>query len=404
MENLPVPFDRRVWQEATTLQKAGHQVSVICPTGKNWEKRFEVIDGVAIYRHPLQVEGDSGWSYLAEYSMALFWQFYLSLKVLFQRGFDVIQACNPPDLIFLVGSFYKLLMGKYFVFDHHDINPELYLAKFGRKDLFYRLLVWLERLTFKTANLSIATNNSYREIAIKRGGMRPDRVTVVRSSPSLERMRIIPPAMEWKKGKAYLVGYLGVMGKQEGIDHLLEAARILIKEKKRDDIHFLLIGGGTELETLKAMSRRFDIETHVTFTGRIPDAPMIEALNSTDVCVNPDVANEMNDKSTMNKIMEYMALAKPIVQYDLKEGRFSAGKASLYAQKNNIADLAAKIEYLLDHPDERKRMGELGRRRVLDELNWDIEAPKYLAVFQSLERSLYGFRSTVQTDNEHLSN
>jgi glycosyltransferase involved in cell wall biosynthesis len=384
VENLPVPFDRRVWQEATTLQKAGYQVSVICPVGRNYEKRYEEIDGIAIYRHPLQIEGSNALTYLVEYSLALYWQFYLSVKVLLQRGFDVIQACNPPDMIFIIGFVYKLLFGKFFVFDHHDINPELYLAKFDRKDIFYRLMVLLERLTFKTADLSIATNNSYKEIAINRGGIPPDSVTVVRSSPSLERMKIVPPDIKWKNGKKYLVGYLGVMGKQEGIDHLLEAARILTMDKERDDVQFLLIGGGTELKALKELSRQAGLESCVTFTGRIPDEPMIEALNTADICVNPDVANEMNDKSTMNKIMEYMALGKPIVQYDLKEGRFSAGQASLYVDKNNILDFAEKIEYLLDHPEKRKMMGEFGRRRVLEELNWGIEAQKYLGVYQSL--------------------
>jgi len=387
VENLPVPFDRRVWQEATTLQKAGHEVSIICPTGKNYEKRYEIIDGIAIFRHPLRVEGSSAQSYLVEYSSALFWQFYMSFKVLLQRGFDVIQACNPPDLIFLVGLFYKIFFNKLFVFDHHDINPELYLAKFGRKDFFYRLMLFLERLTFKTADRSIATNCSYKEIAVKRGGMDPLKVTVVRSGPSLQRMKIMPPDPRWKKGKAHLVGYLGVMGKQEGVDHLLRAARILIHDRQRNDVHFLLIGGGTELESLKRLSRDLGVEADVTFTGRIPDQPMIEALNSTDVCVNPDVANEMNDKSTMNKIMEYMALGKPIVQYDLKEGRFSAGRASLYARKNDVLDLAEKIEILLDDPEKRTTMGKFGRMRVLNELNWDIEAPKFLGVYKSLEKS-----------------
>ena len=386
VENLPVPFDRRVWQEATTLKKAGHQVSIICPTGKNYEKRYEKIEGVAVYRHPLLIEGRNGWTYLAEYSSSFFWQFYLSIKVLREFGFDVIQACNPPDLIFPIGLFYKIFFRKFFVFDHHDINPELYLAKFGRKDFFYRLMVLFEKLTFKTADFSVATNHSYKEIAIRRGGMDPRRVMVVRSGPSLERMKIIPPNSKWKMGKEYLVAYLGVMGKQEGVDHLIEAARILIKDRKRNDVHFLMIGGGTELETLKKLSRQLGLDGNFTFTGRIPDHPMLEGLNTADVCVNPDVANEMNDKSTMNKIMEYMALGKPIVQYDLKEGRFSAGRASLYAEKNNIFDLAEKIEQLLDNPDQRRKLGYFGRMRVLKELNWDIEAPKYLAVYKSLER------------------
>jgi glycosyltransferase involved in cell wall biosynthesis len=186
-------------------------------------------------------------------------------------------------------------------------------------------------------------------------------------------------------GKKYLVGYLGVMGRQEGIDHLLKAAKILIKDKKRDDVHFVLVGGGTELDNLKKLSRQIGLDGSVTFTGRIPDQPMLQALNTADICVNPDVANDMNDKSTMNKIMEYMALGKPIVQYDLREGRFSAGYSSLYAEKNNISDLAEKINFLLDNPNKRIEMGAFGRRRIIKDLNWDIEAPKYLSVFRSLD-------------------
>ena len=212
--------------------------------------------------------------------------------------------------------------------------------------------------------------------------MAPDKVTVVRSGPSLERMILLPPDPRWRNGKKFVIGYLGVMGKQEGVDHLLKAASILTK--RRDDVQFVLVGGGTELEAMKKLSGTLGLNGHVTFTGRIPDQPMLEALNTADICVNPDIANEMNDKSTMNKIMEYMALGKPIVQYDLKEGRFSAGDASLYAEKNNFHDLAEKIEFLLEHPDLRKEMGAYGRARVLNELNWEVEAPKYLNVYKSL--------------------
>ena len=385
VENLPLPFDRRVWQEANTLRDAGYKVSIICPTGKGYEKRYEVIDNIHIYRHPLPLEGSGPAGYVLEYGAALYWQFNLSLRIYKKRGFDIIQACNPPDNIFLIGLFYKIFFGKKFVFDHHDINPELYIAKFGNKDVFYRLMVILERLTFMAANHSIATNESYKKIAIERGKMAPDKVTVVRSGPSLERMKFVLPNSDWKKGKKYLVGYVGVMGKQEGIDHLLQAARILTNSNGRKDVHFVLIGGGTELEAMKALSDKLGLSEFVTFTGRIPDAPMLEALNTADVCVNPDIANEMNDKSTMNKIMEYMALGKPIVQYDLTEGRYSAQRASLYAEKNNPVDLADKIAFLLDNPELRKEMGEFGRRRVLQELHWGVEAPKYLSVYQKLQ-------------------
>lgn len=380
VENLPVPFDRRVWQEATTLQQAGYQVSIICPKGKGYEKGHEVIDNIHIYRHALPIEASGALGYAIEYSWALFWEFVLALRVLMTRGFDVIHACNPPDTIFLIGGLFKLF-GKKFIFDHHDINPELYEAKFGRRDAFYRLLVALERWTFRTANVSIATNESYKRIAVERGGKRPERVFVVRSGPDLRRLKIVPPVPELKRGRQYLVGYVGVMGKQEGIDYLLRAVQHIVRDLKRTDIHFGLVGGGTELEDMKAYARELGVADYVTFTGRVPDQQMLEMLNTADVCVNPDVANEMNDKSTMNKVMEYMALGKPIVQFDLTEGRFSAQEASLYADKNNELDLARKIVRLLDDADLRERMGRFGRNRVENELEWKYEVPKLLAAY-----------------------
>jgi glycosyltransferase involved in cell wall biosynthesis len=380
VENLPVPFDRRVWQEATTLQQAGYQISIICPKSKGYERGHEVIDGIYIYRHSLPLEASGALGYAMEYTWALFWWFFLAWRVLLSRGFDVIHACNPPDTIFLVGGFFKLF-GKKFIFDHHDINPELYEAKFGRRDKFYKLLIALERWTFRTADVSIATNESYKRIAIERGGMRPERVFVVRSGPDLRRLKIIPPVPELKRGRRYLVGYVGTMGKQEGIDYLLRAAQHIVRDLKRTDIHFGLVGGGTEVEEMKTYAQSLGVGDYVTFTGRVPDQQMLEMLNTTDVCVNPDVANEMNDKSTMNKIMEYMALGKPIVQFDLTEGRYSAQEASLYAEKNDERDLARKIIQLLDDPRQREEMGLLGRRRVETELEWKYEAPKLLLAY-----------------------
>ncbi|HJX18310.1 MAG TPA: glycosyltransferase family 4 protein [Acidiferrobacterales bacterium] len=381
VENLPVPFDRRVWQEAGTLREAGYEVSIICPVGKGHETRHEVINGINIYRHPLPVEASGAMGYALEYSLALFWEFVLALRVLRTHGFDVIHACNPPDTIFLIGLFFKLF-GKKFIFDHHDINPELYEAKFGRRDLFYRLLCRLERWTFQAADVSIATNESYRRIAIERGGMDPERVFVVRSGPDLRRLKIVPPVESLKKGRKYLVGYVGVMGKQEGIDYLLRAARLIVNDMKRTDVHFGLVGGGTELEDMRAYALALGVGDYVTFTGRVPDQQMLEMLNTADVCVNPDVANAMNDKSTMNKIMEYMALGKPVVQFDLTEGRFSALEASLYAEKNNELDLARKIVQLLDDPEARAKMGAFGRNRVENELEWKYEVPRLLRAYE----------------------
>lgn len=383
VENLPSPFDRRVWQEATTLHAEGYEVSIICPTGKGYEKKYEIIDGIYIYRHNLPVEAEGALGYLVEYTAALFWEFVLAWRVLLTRGFDVIHACNPPDNIFLVGGFFKLL-GKKFLFDHHDINPELYEAKFGRRDFFYKVMLAWERWTFKTANVSIATNESYKKIAIERGGMPADRVFVVRSGPKLDRLKIIPPVESLKNGRKYLVGYVGVMGRQEGIDYLLRAAQHIVFELGRTDIQFGLVGGGTSLEEMKTYANELGLKDYVTFTGRVPDQEMIEMLNTADVCVNPDVVNEMNDKSTMNKIMEYMALAKPIVQFDMTEGRFSAQEASLYAEKNDEKDMAGKIVDLLDDPEKREKMGNYGRERVETTLAWDHEIPKLLAAYDAL--------------------
>jgi glycosyltransferase involved in cell wall biosynthesis len=383
VENLPVPFDRRVWQEARALNAAGFTVSIVSPKAPGYEKSFERIDGIDIHRHGMPKEADGLGGYALEYACALFGEFRLALKVLFGRGFDIIHACNPPDLIFIIGGFFKLF-GKKFVFDHHDINPELYEAKFGKRGFGHKVLLAFERMTFRTADMVISTNESYRSIAIERGGKRPGDVFVVRSGPDLTRIKPVPPNPALKKGRRYLVGYIGVMGKQEGIDLLLEGVRRIVHDLKRTDIQFGLVGGGTEAENLKALARKLGVADYVTFTGRAPDAQLLEMINTADVCVNPDRANDMNDRSTMNKIMEYMALGKAIVQFDLKEGRFSAGDASLYARQNDVDDLVEKLLALLDDEPRRNRMGTLGRERVEHVLSWQHEAPRLIAAYEQL--------------------
>lgn len=384
VENLPSPFDRRVWQEATTLRDAGYVVSIICPTGRGYEKKSEDIDGIRIERFNLPVEAAGPLGYALEYSAALFWASVLSWKLFFTRGFDAIHACNPPDLFFLVGGFFKLFFGKPFLFDHHDVNPELYEAKFGRRDAFWKLMVWLERCTFACADVSIATNESYRQVAIERGRMAPDKVYVVRSGPNLQRLVRQPPKDELKQGRRYLVGYLGVMGKQEGLDYLLRAAQHIVVDMGRRDVHFGLVGSGTSFESLKALAAELGIQAYVTFTGRIADAQMLDMMNTADVCVNSDVVNELNDKSTMNKVMEYMALGKPMVQFELREGRVSAQEASLYARPNDARDMAHKIVELLDDAPRRAAMGAYGRQRIEQVLEWRYEAPKLLAAYEAL--------------------
>jgi glycosyltransferase involved in cell wall biosynthesis len=307
--------------------------------------------------------------------------------VLYRRGFDVIHACNPPDLIFIVSGFFKLFLGKKFLFDHHDINPELYEAKFGRRDLLWRLMLLLERRTFQLADVSIATNHSYRAIAIERGRMRPDRVHVVRSGPQLERVKLATPDLKWRNGRAHMVGYVGVIGPQEGLDLLMASIHYIVR-RGRVDIQFVIVGDGTALESSKALAATLGIEAFVTFVGRVDDETLFSVLSTADVCVNPDRPNAMNDKSTMNKILEYMALGKPIVQYDLSEGRFSAREASLYAKNIDPDDFAEKILMLVDDPRRRAMMGEFGRSRVRDELAWSHEAPKLLAAYDQIFEDL----------------
>jgi glycosyltransferase involved in cell wall biosynthesis len=379
VENLPLPFDRRVWLEARTLKAAGAEVSIICPTGKGYEAAEEELNGIHIYRHPL-IEAEGAGGYLREYLSALWNETRLSWKIFFKHGFDVIQGCNPPDLLFLVALPFKLL-GRKYIFDHHDINPELYEAKFGRRDLFWRLLRLVERLTFLFADVSIATNESYRRIAIERGGMDPNKVFVVRSGPDIDKIKPTPPDPVWKRGRRYLVGYVGVMGEQEGIDLLLESVRHIVHDLGRTDIQFMLAGSGPSLESLKALSATLDVEPYVGFAGRIPDAELFSLLSTADVCVNPDRVNPMNDLSTMNKIMEYMAFAKPIVQYDVTEGRYSAQNASLYAAKNDPKDFAARILELLENEDQRREMGEYGRARVVKDLSWQTQVPTLLNAY-----------------------
>jgi glycosyltransferase involved in cell wall biosynthesis len=387
VENLPVPFDRRVWTEAKTLRQAGYEVSVICPTGKGYEASEELIDGINIYRHPLPPEANSALSYFREYAAALRWEWKLAHKVRQKHGFDVIHACNPPDLIFLIAAWFKLFHGARFIFDHHDINPELYESKFHRRDLFYYGLRFAERLTFALADTVISTNDFYKEIAITRGKKPPEKVFVVRSAPDLGRFKCVPGNPAFRHGRRYLVGYLGVMGPQDGVDHLLQAAHELVVKRGRTDIQFCLIGKGPVFDQLKTMAQELQVADHVEFTGRIPDPEMIERISSCDVCVNPDPLNPLNDKSTMNKILEYMSLERPIVQYDLQEGHRSAADASWYAKPNDIRDLADKIEQLLADPETRSRLGQIGRKRMVETLGWEHQTGNLLRAYeQALSR------------------
>jgi glycosyltransferase involved in cell wall biosynthesis len=381
VENLPIPFDPRVWKEACALNDAGYEVSVLSPRVKGYDKTHEVLDGVHVYRHPMPKEGNSALAYLWEYACALFWEHLFAWWIFVTRGFHVIQGCNPPDDIFLVALPFKLLGVKY-IFDHHDVNPELYFAKYERKDLFYKIQVWLEKWTFRCSDVVIATNESYKQIAVSRGGVNPNDVFVVRNGPDLTKFKLVPARQELKYGKTHLVGYVGTMSIQEGLDILLEVADE-IKRRGRSDVHFTCVGGGPGLAGLRQMVKDKELEDTVNFTGRIPDADLLDVLSTADVCVNPDKPCEMNDLSTMIKIAEYMALGKPIVQFDLKEGRFTAGDASLYCDKADpINDFADKVLWLLDHPEQRLRMGEQGKRRVEQHLAWEFSIGRLIAAYR----------------------
>jgi glycosyltransferase involved in cell wall biosynthesis len=381
VENLPVPFDSRVWKEACALQQHGYQVTVLCPKGKGYEKGYELLEGVHIYRHPMPKEGNTPFGYLWEFSWALFWEFLYSWWIFLRRGFQVLQGCNPPDDIFLVALPFKLFGVKY-IFDHHDANPELYLSKYEKKGLLYEAQVLLEKWTYRFADVVIATNESYRTLAVTRGGLAPEDVFVVRNGPDLEKFKPVPPKPELKYGKPYLVGYVGTMSIQEGLDLLLDSAQ-LMKSSGRRDVHFTCVGGGPGLAGLRQMVKDKALEDTVTFTGRVPEAQLLDVLCTADVCVNPDKPCPMNDISTMIKIMEYMALGKPIVQFDMKEGRFSAGEASLYSDNDNqVEDFTKKILWLLERPDEGARMGAFGRQRVETVLAWQYSVDHLLKAYE----------------------
>ncbi|MFD8813495.1 glycosyltransferase family 4 protein, partial [Streptomyces sp. NPDC059627] len=368
VENLSVPFDRRVWQECTTLRDAGWTVHVICPQGSKRDTEPEAeIDGVRIHRYPLRAATGGPAGYLKEYGSALWHTARLARKV---GPVDVVHACNPPDLLFLPALWLKR-RGARFVFDQHDLVPELYLSRFDRgKDLLYRAVCALERRTYRAADVVLATNESYRDVAVRRGGRRPEDVFVVRSAPAVERFQPVPPEEELKRGKPHLLCYLGVMGPQDGVDYALRALAKLRDEFGRTDWHAVFVGSGDAFDAMTELSGRLGLGDQVQFTGRIPDADLVRYLSTADVCLSPDPRNPLNDVSTMNKVLEYMAMGRPIVSFDLKEARVSAGEAALYAPANDEAEFAKLIALLLDDPEKRARVGKIGLERVSGRRSW----------------------------------
>jgi glycosyltransferase involved in cell wall biosynthesis len=382
VQNLPVPFDRRVWQEALALVDAGYTVHVICPATREHPRRAEMLDGVRIYRYRPGPEARRSAAYLLEYAIAIAAQLRLALGIRLRHRLLAVHICNPPDLLFLV-AWPLVALGSCLIYDHHDACPELMIAKGHREDgPQVRLAKLLERLTYRSCDVSVETNDSYRKIALGRGGMSPQDVFVVRSAPESSRFARARPDDKWRSGRRYLVGYVGVMGLQDGLDYLIDAARVIICEWGRRDIQFVLVGSGPEFPRLAERVRSLGISDQVALTGRLPDEDLGTVLATADVCVNPDEVNRMNDISTMNKVLEYMALGKPIVQFDLHEGRVSAGDSSCYAARNDARSLAGCIAGLIDDPQARARMGQVGHERLMTTLSWDFQVPELLSAYK----------------------
>ena len=382
VQNLPVPFDRRVWLECQALISAGYEVAVVCPKGKG-DPGFQVIDGVEIYKYRPYAPGGSKLGFVAEYAYSFTATAWQTLKARVRGGrFSVMQACNPPDIFWPIALFLRLERTK-FVFDHHDLCPELFLSRFeGGPKLPYRGLLWLERRTHRTANHVISTNDSYRQIAIKRSGKAPEDVTVVRTGPDPERLKRGTAHPELKRGHRYLAAYIGVMGPQDGVDIVVRAANVIVNEFGRDDVAFTIIGSGDCYDELVALRDELKLNGHVEFTGRAPDELVSQIMSTADVGLSPDPKNPLNDVSTMNKTMEYMAFELPVVAFDLRETRVSAGEAAVYARPNDVHEYAKAIVDLLDDEAARAQLGKIGRARVENELAWKHQERAYLGVYQ----------------------
>jgi glycosyltransferase involved in cell wall biosynthesis len=383
VQNLPVPFDRRVWLECQALTSAGYRVAVVCPKGKG-DPGYEVIDGVEIHRYRPYAPGGSKLSFVAEYVYSFVATAWHTLKARRKGRFAVIQACNPPDIFWPIALAFRVERTK-FVFDHHDLCPELFLSRFENPPAVpYKGLRWLERRTFRTARHVISTNESYRQIAIERGGKSPGDVTVVRTGPDPERLKRGPADEELKRGRKHLVAYIGVMGPQDGVDIAVRAADIIVREFGRDDIAFTLIGSGDSYDELVALRDELNLQGYVEFTGRAPDELVTKIMSTADAGLSPDPKNPLNDVSTMNKTMEYMAFELPVVAFDLRETRVSAQDAAVYATPNDVHEYAKALVTLLDDEAARAQLGKLGRVRVEDELAWSHQERAYLAVYQRL--------------------
>lgn len=383
VENNSVPFDRRVWHEACSARDFGYDVSVICPADKRSYDKRRLIEGIRIYRHPSPIEGLNRWAMLFEYLNAFVWESLLALRLFLTRPFSVIHGANPPDHVFLIALPFKLA-GVKFVFDHHDLTPETYVAKYGRKSIVYRILIWIERLSFKVADVVIATNESYKKVALERGGKSEADVVVVRNGPDVSSVPSLIPRSEILGGFRYLIGYVGVIGKQDGLENLLAVADYIVNKRQRHDVKFAVAGAGPNLKNLIRETKAMGLEEQVQFFGYVSEEFLLEILTASDICINPEFRNEFTDRSTMIKIMEYMALKKPIIQFSTTEGEFSAGDAAISVKENDTRQFAEAILALLADPARRARMGEVGRERVDKQLSWPIQAKNLERVYDRI--------------------
>jgi glycosyltransferase involved in cell wall biosynthesis len=384
LQGLPVPFDRRAWLHATTLARNGYAVSFICPKGRGFDSSRENLEGVEIYRYWRPIEGEGKLAFIAESLWCFCATFLLSLRVaLFGRGFDILHVCNPPEIYWPMAWFWRAF-GKAFIFDHRDLSPELASAKFGKSDgLIISALLRLERLTFRAAQIVIATNESYKQIAVTRGGKRPEDVFIVRSAPSLSKFQIYEPDPAFKKGKPNLILYLGEMGPQDGVDNLIRAMRVLHDDFDRRDFHCVLIGGGTHQPAVAAYAEEIGVGDLCTFTGIVSDEMLCRLLSTADVAVDPLPKNSWSDKSTMNKVLEYMFFGLPIVVGDLTEARVSADEAAVYVEPGSPLAMAEGIAALLDDPETRQAMGGFGQLRLRNAVAFEYSVPNLLAAYDA---------------------
>jgi len=384
LQGLPVPFDRRAWLHATTLAKNGYAVSFICPKGRGYNASRELRDGVDIYRYWRPVEGEGKLAFIAESLWCFCATFLLSLRVqLFGRGFDILHICNPPETYWPMAWFWRAF-GKVFIWDHRDLSPELAEAKFGQSDgLIMTILRVLERLSFGAAQIVVATNESYKKIAIERGHKKPEDIFIVRSAPSLAKFKLYDPDPSFKNGKPNLILYLGEMGPQDGVDNLIRALRVLHDDFARKDFHCVLIGGGTYQPTAAAYAKEIGIDHLCTFTGVVSDEMLCRILSSGDVAIDPLPKNGWSDRSTMNKVLEYMFFGLPIVVGELTEAKVSAADAALYVEPGNATAMAQGIATLLDDPARRRKMGAFGQARLRNALAFEYSVPNLLAAYDA---------------------